>query len=96
MPATIPADLPMTAKGTALSGNVSVGVDERHGGDNDEIAPERAPRRGVMRTGLHAIGRSLQAITIVVLGTGFAIVLGYALLVFVIIAVQGVAGIGGQ
>jgi uncharacterized membrane protein YtjA (UPF0391 family) len=47
-----------------------------------------------MNTGLHAVGWGLQRLTIALLATAFGAILAYALLVFVIVVIQAVAGFG--
>jgi hypothetical protein len=49
-----------------------------------------------MNTGLHAVGWGLQRLALALVATAFGLVLAYALLVFVIVAVQGVASFGQQ
>ena len=49
-----------------------------------------------MRTGLHAIAWGIPAVTLVVVAAALAVLLSYSLVVFAIVAVQGVSAIGGQ
>jgi hypothetical protein len=47
-----------------------------------------------MNTGLHAGGWGLQRLALALVATAFGLILAYALLVFVIVAIQGVASFG--
>jgi uncharacterized membrane protein len=49
-----------------------------------------------MNGGLHAVGWGLQRLTVALVATAFGAILAYALLVFVIVVVQAVAGFGQQ
>jgi hypothetical protein len=49
-----------------------------------------------MNTGLHAVGWGLQRLSIAIAATAFGALLAYALLVFVIVVIQGVNSFGQQ
>jgi hypothetical protein len=49
-----------------------------------------------MNTGLHAVGWGLQRIVLGLGAAAFAVLLAYAMWIFVIVALQGVASFGQQ
>jgi hypothetical protein len=50
----------------------------------------------IMNTGLHAVGSGLQRVALGLGAAAFAVLLAYAMWIFVIVALQGVASFGQQ